>query len=99
MEIDLVDNHNTDDGDIESNLADFKGTKDDIFRDFIAEIMRTKVAHCIPDEGLDELLQATANACSKSNQLFKKKLRQAICTQSQRSELIKNCIRGHLYTT
>ena len=96
MEIDLVDSHNIDDVDIESNLADFNGTKEAIFRDFLAATMRTKVAHCIPDEALDELLQATADACSKSNQLFKKKLRQAICTQSQRSKLIKNCNRGQL---
>ena len=68
---------------------DFEKEKTEIFQNLLSSIIKSKVKHSLPNDGVDELLQALAEASKKSNQLFRRKLKEAICSQNRK--MLKNC--------
>ena len=70
---------------IDINLVDISQNKRDIKKQLFARIMKARILHHIPDEGLDEILSAFLEASQKSNLILKKKLNQAIRSENPAS--------------
>ena len=80
-----IDEHENTDIPFDVNLVDVVKSKNDIFKTLFANIMKSKIVHCIPNEGVDEIMSALLEASQKSNLVYKKFLKQAI--DSQKSAL------------
>ena len=80
-----IDEHENTDIPFDVNLVDVVKCKNDIFQTLFANIMKSKIVHCIPNEGVDEIMSALLEASQKSNLVYKKFLKQAI--DSQKSAL------------
>ena len=74
---------------MDEEMFDFEQEKIDLFQNLLSSIIKSKVKHSLPNDGVDELLQALAEASKKSNQLFRRKLKEAICSQNRK--MLKNC--------
>ena len=79
----------------DEEIFDFGNERKNLFQNLLSSIMKSKVKHSLPNDGVDELLQALAEASKKSNQLFKRKFKEAISSQNRK--MLKNCASAYIH--
>ena len=69
---------------LEEEIFDFDQEKKNLLQDLLSSIMKSKVTHSLPNEGVDEILKAITEASRKSNLLLKRKLKEVLRSQNRK---------------
>ena len=68
----------------DEEIFDFDQEKKNLLQDLLSSIIKSKVTHSLPNEGVDEILKAITEASRKSNLLLKRKLKEVLRSQNRK---------------
>ena len=69
---------------LEEEIFDFDQEMKNLLQDLLSSVMKAKVMHSLPNEGVDEILKAITEASRKSNLLLKRKLKEVLRSQNRK---------------